>query len=204
MHELDPKALHVWSAALAHSITAPVIVVVMGVSGSGKTTISMLLAAALGYQFQEGDELRPRENIEKMRHGTPLTDADRMPWLLRIAKKIDNWRARGESGVLSCSALQRSYREIIIGDRRDVTFVYLRGSYELIRDRIAARHEHLMPVGLLDSQFVSLQAPMPDEGVIAVDIGDRPAEIVQKIVRQLEDRSRLRKSQCSAIAIEAN
>ena len=102
----------VWSAALAHSITNPVIAIVMGVSGSGKTTIAVLLAAALGCQFQEGDDLHPPENVEKMRSGTPLTDADRLPWLRKIAEEIDGWRARGESGVLTCSALKRSYRDI--------------------------------------------------------------------------------------------
>ena len=107
----DRPPQRVWSAALAHAITKPVIVVVMGVSGSGKTTVAALLAAALGCQFQEGDDLHPRENVEKMHGGTPLTDADRMGWLHKIAEEIDGWRARGESGVLTCSALKRSYRE---------------------------------------------------------------------------------------------
>jgi len=179
----------VWSAALAHAITKPVIAVVMGVSGSGKTTVSAMLAAALGCQFQEGDDLHPRENVETMRGGTPLTDADRIPWLHKIAEEIDSWRARGESGVLTCSALKRSYREIIIGNRPDVTLVYLKGSYDLIRRRMAARHEHFMPVGLLDSQFASLQEPTPDEHPITVDVGGRSAEIAAEIVRQLEDRA---------------
>jgi gluconokinase len=141
----------VWSAAIAHTITRPVIAVVMGVSGSGKTTVSALLAAALGCRFQEGDNLHPAENVEKMHGGTPLTDADRIPWLRKIAEEIDSWRARGESGVLTCSALKRSYRDIIIGDRPGVTLVYLKGSYDLIRRRMTARHEHFMPVALLDS-----------------------------------------------------
>src|SRR5271168_5024251 len=140
-----------WSAALAHTVSNPVIIVVMGVSGSGKSTVAALLAAALGCQFQEGDDLHPRENIEKMHAGTPLTDADRMPWLHKIAAEIDGWRAQGESGVLTCSALKRSYRDIIIGDRPDVTLVYLKGSHDLIRRRMVARHEHFMPVALLES-----------------------------------------------------
>ena len=185
----DRLSQRVWSAALAHSITKPVIAVVMGVSGSGKTTVSALLAAALGCQFQEGDDLHPLENVEKMHGGTPLTDADRLPWLRKIAEEIDGWRARGESGVLTCSALKRSYRDIIIGNRRDVTLVYLKGSYDLIRRRMAARHEHFMPVGLLDSQFASLQEPAPEEHAITVDVGGRPAEIVGEIVRQMEQLS---------------
>jgi gluconokinase len=115
------------------------IVVVMGVSGSGKTTVAKLLAEALGCQFLEGDALHPPANVEKMRGGTPLTDADRLPWLCRIAQEIDGWRARGESGVVTCSALKRIYRDILIGDRSDVTLAYLKGSRELIQRRMAAR-----------------------------------------------------------------
>ena len=183
----DRPRQRVWSAALAHTITKPVIAVVMGVSGSGKTTVAALLSAALGCEFQEGDDLHSRENIEKMHGGTPLTDADRMAWLHKIAEEIDGWRARGESGVLTCSALKRSYRDIIIGDRSDVTLVYLKGSHDLIRQRMAARHEHFMPVALLDSQFATLQEPTPDEHPITVDVGGRPADIAIEIVRQLEE-----------------
>jgi len=160
----------------------------MGVSGSGKSTVAALLAAALGCQFQEGDDLHPRENVEKMRGGTPLTDADRMPWLHKIAEEIDGWRARGECGVLTCSALKRSYRDIIIGDRHDVALVYMKGSRELIHERMVARHEHFMPVALLDSQFATLEEPTPDEHPIIVDIRGKPADIAHEIVRQLENR----------------
>jgi gluconokinase len=177
-----------WSAALSHNITTPVIVVVMGVSGSGKSTVAALLAAALGCQFQEGDDLHPPANVEKMRGGTPLTDADRMPWLRNIAEEIDGWRARGECGVLTCSALKRSYRDIIIGDRHDVALVYMKGSRELIHQRMVARHEHFMPVALLDSQFATLEEPTLDEHPIIVDVSGRPADIAHEIVRQLEDR----------------
>jgi len=179
-----------WSAALVHAITKPVTIVVMGVSGSGKTTVAALLSAALGCQFQEGDDLHPRENVEKMQAGTPLTDADRMPWLRKIAETINNWGARRESGVVTCSALKQSYRTIIIGDRPGVTLVFLKGSYDLIRQRLAARHEHFMPVGLLDSQFAALQEPTPDEHPITVDVGGKPFEIVAEIVRHLEERHR--------------
>ncbi len=177
-----------WSAALAHTITRPVIVVLMGVSGSGKSTVAALLAAALGCQFQEGDDLHPPENVAKMRGGTPLTDADRLPWLRKIAEEIDGWRARGECGVLTCSALKRSYRDIIIGDRRDVVLVYLKGSRDLVQQRMAARHEHFMPIALLDSQFATLEEPTPDERSIVVDVGGKPAEIAHEIVRRLEER----------------
>ena len=188
MARTDQQPQRVWSAALAHTVTKPVILVVMGVSGSGKSTVAALLAAALGCQFQEGDDLHPRENVEKMHGGTPLTDADRMPWLRKIAEEIDGWRARGECGVLTCSALKRSYRDIIIGDRNDVVLVYLKGSRDLVRRRMIARHEHFMPVALLDSQFATLEEPTPDEHPIIADVSGRPADIAREIVRQLEDR----------------
>ena len=104
------------------------ILVAMGVSGSGKTTIGILLADTLGWQFQEGDALHPPANVAKMSAGIPLDDADRLPWLRKIAEVIDGWRARGESGVVTCSALKRSYRDIIIGDRPEVRLLYLKGS----------------------------------------------------------------------------
>jgi gluconokinase len=188
MEGTDKQPERVWSAALSHNITTPVVLVVMGVSGSGKSTVAALLAAALGCQFQEGDDLHPRANVEKMRSGTPLTDADRMPWLRKIAEEIDGWRARGECGVLTCSALKRSYRDVIIGDRPDVALVYMKGSRELIHQRMVARHEHFMPVALLDSQFATLEEPTPDEHPIIADVSGRPADIAREIVRQLEDR----------------
>lgn len=199
----DPKTQRVWSAALTHTITKPVIAVVMGVSGSGKTTVAVLLSAALGCQFQEGDELHPPENVEKMHAGTPLTDADRLPWLRKIAEEIDCWRARGESGVLTCSALKRSYRDIIIGDRSDVTLVYLKGSHDLMQRRVAARNGHFMPVGLLDSQFAALQEPTIDEHPITVDVGARPTEIVDEIMRQLEERQGSARGHESTLGVAA-
>ena len=162
----------------------PMVVVVMGVSGSGKTTVASLLAEALGWHFQEGDKLHPPENVEKMSAGVPLTDADRLPWLRKIAETIDDWRSRGESGVITCSALKRSYRDIIVGDRPDVRLVYLKGSPDLIRQRMAARRGHFMPSTLLDSQFAILEEPSPDENAIVVDIGGSP----EKIAREIADR----------------
>ena len=164
------------------------IAVVMGVSGSGKTTVAIRLAEALHCQFREGDDFHPPSNVEKMRGGMPLTDADRLPWLRKIAAQIDDWRSRGESGVLTCSALKRAYRDIIIGDRKDVTLVYLRGSRELIHQRMMARHKHFMPVALLDSQFATLEEPGPDENAVVVDVNGSPEEIVVEILRQLEER----------------
>lgn len=165
------------------------IVVVMGVSGSGKTTVAAMLAGRLHCSFLEGDDFHPAANVQKMRGGTPLTDEDRLPWLRRIAEEIDCWRADEASGVLTCSALKRSYRDIIVGDRPEVTLVYLKGSRELIQHRMAARHEHFMPVALLDSQFATLEEPGPGENPIVVDVGPPPAEIVDEIVRRLEERA---------------
>lgn len=162
-----------------------VIAVIMGVSGSGKTTVAKLLVDKLGWRFQEGDALHPPENVEKMRGGSPLTDADRLPWLKRIAERIDEWRAAGRSGAVTCSALKRSYRDIVIGDRPDVRLVYLKGSPDLIRRRMARRHGHFMPTTLLDSQFSILQEPSPDENPVIVDIGASPQEIADEIACRL-------------------
>ena len=161
------------------------ILVVMGVSGSGKTTVAAMLADALGVEFLEGDDFHPRSNVDKMKGGTPLTDEDRWPWLRAIAKQIDVWRAAGKAGVVTCSALKRAYRKVLIGDRREVRLVYLRGSHGLIHARLAARHEHFMPIGLLDSQFATLEEPGLDERPVVVDVGGTPAGIVAEIIRQL-------------------
>lgn len=163
----------------------PLVAVVMGVSGSGKSTIAGHLAAELGWEYQEGDALHPPENVEKMKGGTPLTDADRLPWLRRIAQRIDDWRAHGRSGVVTCSALKRSYRDVIAGDRPDVVVVYLKGSPGLIKQRLAERRGHFMPPALLDSQFAVLEEPAADEHAIVVDIGGTPDEIVTEIVARL-------------------
>jgi gluconokinase len=190
MTETERQPKRVWLPALTHAVIRPVVVVVMGVAGSGKSTVAALLAAALGCQFEEGDDLHPPENVEKMHRGTPLTDADRMPWLRKIAEQIDGWRARGESGVVTCSALKRSYRNIIIGDRQDMALVYLKGSPDLIHRRLIARHGHFMPATLLDSQFATLEEPRPDEHPIVVNVGEKPADIVHEIVLLLEARHR--------------
>ncbi len=198
-HDDEPQRLR--AQPIAHQIVEPVIVIVMGVSGSGKSTVAALLAAALGSRLQEGDDLHPVEDVEKMHSGVPLTDADRLPWLRKIAEKIDDWRAAGESGVLTCSALKRSYRDIIVGNRPGVVLIYLKGSYDLIRRRMTARHEHFMPVALLDSQFATLEEPGADEHAISVDVGPQPNEIVDEIVEQIEKRQDRRRREAPSRAV---
>lgn len=161
------------------------VAVIMGVSGSGKTTIGKALAKRLGWRFQEGDALHPPENVAKMKAGQPLDDADRAPWLAAVAARIDEWRRRGECGIITCSALKRRYREIVIGDRQDVRLIYLEGSRALIGERIAARHGHFMPPGLLDSQFAALEPPAPDEDAITVSVDAPVGAIVARIAAAL-------------------
>jgi gluconokinase len=161
------------------------VAVIMGVSGSGKTTIGRALARRLGWSFQEGDALHPPENIAKMKAGHPLDDGDRAPWLAAIAARIDAWRARGDAGIITCSALKRRYRDIIIGNRPDVRLVYLEGSRALIGERLAARRGHFMPASLLDSQFAALEPPAPDEQAIAVSVDAPLAGSVAQIVATL-------------------
>lgn len=162
------------------------VLVVMGVSGSGKTTVGTLLAGRLHWRFAEADDFHPAANIAKMRSGTPLNDADRLPWLRAIAAQIDQWRAEDTNGIVTCSALKRRYRDIVVGDRPEVRLVYLKGDRDLITHRLAARHGHFMPVSLLDSQFADLEEPGPDERPITVPIGDPPAVLVEKIIAALK------------------
>ena len=161
------------------------IAVVMGVSGSGKTTIAAGVAREKGWLLLEGDTFHPPANIAKMQAGTPLTDADRWPWLHAIAAREDELRAAGQSAVVACSALKRVYRDILIGQRPDAVLVYLRGSKALITERLKARKGHFMPPGLLDSQFDTLEEPSPDEHPIIADIGDEPETTIAVVVRQL-------------------
>jgi len=158
------------------------VIVLMGVSGSGKTSVGVLLAAALGGEFVEGDSYHSPASVEKMRRGIPLDDADRQPWLETLAREIGAWLDAGRTVVLACSALRRSYRAILRGGRPGVRFVYLRGSAELIRARLAARRGHYMPASLLDSQIATLEEP---RDAITVDVSGTPAEIAAAIAAAL-------------------
>jgi carbohydrate kinase (thermoresistant glucokinase family) len=161
------------------------VLVVMGVSGSGKSTIASMLAHRLHWIYEDGDWLHPKSNIEKMHHGEPLNDADRWPWLHAIADWIDTTRKAGHHGIVACSALKRAYRDILVGDRSDVRIIYLKGDRDLIAGRVAARSDHFMPPELLDSQFKTLEEPQADESPIVVSIAPHPREIVEAIVRKL-------------------
>ena len=161
---------------------APTVLVVMGVSGSGKTTVAALLAGRLHWDFEDADDLHPAANVAKMHAGIPLTDEERWPWLRAVAGWIDASRAAGRHGVVACSALKRSYRDIIIGGRPDVRLVYLKGDRQLITGRLACRHGHFMPAGLLASQFEALEEPTADERPIVVSIDRHPRDIVDELV----------------------
>jgi carbohydrate kinase (thermoresistant glucokinase family) len=158
------------------------VVIVMGVSGCGKSTIGALLASRLRWEFEDADWFHPASNIDKMHSGIPLTDEDRWPWLDAIATWIDTTRRSGGHGVIACSALKRSYRDVLIGKRSDVRLVYLKGDEALIARRIAVRHEHFMPGSLLHSQFKALEEPGPEENPIIVSIEPQPREIVARVL----------------------
>jgi gluconokinase len=162
----------------------------MGVSGSGKSTIAAALAEHLEWTFEDGDRFHPKSNVAKMSAGHPLTDEDRWPWLQAIADEIDRVCNVGGHVVIACSALKRSYREILVHGRNDIRIVFLDGSQALIADRLARRKGHFMPPGLLDSQFKTLEPPQADERPFTVSI-DAPVEtVVDNIVAQVTDRVR--------------
>jgi gluconokinase/shikimate kinase len=163
---------------------APRVLVLMGVTGSGKSTVATLLAERLGWDVEDGDNLHPPANIAKMAAGHPLDDDDRMPWLENVAAWIHRHTEAGRPGVIACSALTRRYRDVLRGEH--VTFVYLAGTRDQIADRLAARHGHFMPPSLLDSQFAILEPPGPDENATTVDISAGSAEVVTRLVDRLQ------------------
>ena len=165
---------------------APCALIVMGVSGSGKSTIAERLAKRLGWTCEDGDRFHPAGNVAKMSAGHPLDDADRWPWLQAIADEIERVCTGGGHVVMACSALKRAYRDVLVRSRSDVRIVFLDGSQALIADRLGRRKGHFMPPGLLDSQFKTLEPPQEDERPIIVSI-DAPVEtIVENIVAQLK------------------
>lgn len=159
-----------------------IVVVVMGVAGCGKTTVGPLLARALGGDYAEGDQFHPPANIAKMSRGEPLSDDDRMPWLVAMAAAIREWRARDRPTVLACSALKQRYRDILSGGSTEVRFLYLRGTEAVIGARLARRRNHFMPPSLLKSQFATLEEP---RDAIVADVTQEPATIVAQAVAAL-------------------
>ena len=146
------------------------IVVVMGVSGSGKTTLGRALARELGAEVLEGDRFHPEANVAKMSRGEPLSDADRWPWLDRLAQELARVRKAGGNAVLACSALKRAYRDRLRSGAPELRLLFLKGDKALIQERLRARTQHFLPPGLLDSQFAALEEPGPDESPIVIDV----------------------------------
>jgi gluconokinase len=164
------------------------VVILMGVSGSGKTVVGEALAARLGWKFEDADDWHPAANVEKMRSGQPLTDADRQPWLQALNEAIRDWVPSGQNVVLACSALKESYRETLrrgVSDSSAVRFVYLKGTYDEIKARLDHRHGHFMPESLLRSQFADLEEPSEAEA-LPVDIGLSVEGAVDAIVAGLQ------------------
>ncbi len=167
-------------------VEPPCALIVMGVSGSGKSTIAEALGQRLGWRFEDGDSFHPASNVEKMRAGHPLTDEDRWPWLDAIADEIGRICGQGGHIIIACSALKHTYRDVLLRGRGDVRFVFLKGTKELIAERLAQRKGHFMPPGLLTSQFDTLEPPEAGEHVITVSIDETVEAIVDGIVRQLK------------------
>ncbi len=165
------------------AILFSMILILMGVSGSGKTTIGELLSQRLGWPFYDGDDFHPPANVEKMKQGIPLTDADRAAWLDKIHALILNLSGHENSAIITCSALKESYRQSLTRETQDVRFVFLHGSYPLIASRLQRRKRHFMPPSLLASQFEALEIP---SNALQVDISGTPETIVDDILHQLE------------------
>jgi gluconokinase len=160
------------------------ILIVAGVSGCGKTTVGAMLAGRLHWRFADGDDFHPAANIEKMRAGIPLTDDDRWPWLRAIAAWMDERDAHGESAVIPCSALKRSYRDILLASRPEARLIFLSVDRDVLARRLAARHAHFFPAQLLSSQLDAFEPPQPDEHTVTVieHSADQPADTVAAII----------------------
>jgi carbohydrate kinase (thermoresistant glucokinase family) len=169
---------------------APTVLVLMGVSGSGKSTVAQELHLVFSWPFQEGDDLHPPANVEKMRSGQPLDDQDRLPWLQAVARWIDRQLAAHQPGIITCSDLKRAYREITIGSRPGVTLAYLKGDKSLIQGWILSRAHRYMPPSLLDSQFDTLEEPGEDEHPITVTVLGSISETVIALLTRLPGRGR--------------
>lgn len=174
----------------------PCALVVMGVSGSGKSTVADALAKKLSWTYEDGDKFHPPSNVAKMSAGHPLTDGDRWPWLQAIADEIDRVCKAGQRAVIACSALKRAYREVLVHGRTDVRIVFLDGTKELIAGRLAQRKGHFMPPGLLDSQFKTLEPPDAGENPVTVSIDASVDAIVDDVIRQLQPGSSDRDKPC--------
>lgn len=161
------------------------VVVVMGVSGSGKTTVAEQVAAELGWMFQEGDTLHPPANVAKMAAGQPLDDADRAPWLAIIAQWVEARLVAGQNGIVTCSALKRRYREQLGNGKPGVQFVYLHGDRATLEAHVRSRHHEFMPAILLESQLATLEEPDADEGVITVNVAATIEQTVAAVLAQL-------------------
>jgi gluconokinase len=163
-----------------------VILIVSGVSGCGKTTVGALIAGRLHWRFADADTFHPLANVEKMRAGTPLTDEDRMPWLQAIGAWMDGLIEAGESGVITCSALKRSYRDLLMAGRPTATMVFLEVSRKILMQRVSARPDHFFPEKLLNSQLEALEMPSPDEPrVRVITANGQSAETAAKITAAL-------------------
>jgi len=161
----------------------PKVIVLMGVTGSGKSTIGGLLSQGLGWKYYDADDFHPPANVRKMADGIPLEDEDRWPWLEGLAVEIGNWLEGGQGAILACSALKESYRRLLIGGREQVRIVHLKGDKDLIANRLAERVDHYMPASLLDSQFQTLEEP---QDALVVDIDATPEEIAADIQARLQ------------------
>jgi gluconokinase len=162
------------------------LIVVMGVAGSGKTTLASRLAEKLGVPFVEGDCLHPAANVKKMASGIPLIDDDRWPWLEAIGERMEVERTTGHGVVVACSALKRAYRDCLRKHvHGKIHFFLLDGSRQLIGDRMKQRKGHFMPPALLESQFATLERPAPDEHAVILDISHKPAQLVEEAAKSI-------------------